>query len=139
MMNRMMSQVLIRGTGKAAAFGFPAAGKTGTTSDYRDAWFMGFTADLVTGVWVGNDDNKPMKQVTGGGMPARLWREFMAAAHLGMPPRPLPLPSAAMAANEFSLRSILSGDGASAPGRAQQPITDRNNPEYRPPGFSRPN
>ncbi len=139
-MDDMLGSALSYGTGKAAKLDRPAAGKTGTTSDYRDAWFMGFTADLVTGVWVGNDDNKPMKQVTGGGMPARLWRDFMAAAHQGLPPRPLNLPAAAMAENEVSLRSILSGEGpASARAAQPQATTDRNNPEYRPPGFSRPN
>src|SRR3546814_7508421 len=67
------------GTGRAAAFGRPAAGKTGTSQDYRDAWFIGFTADVVVGVWVGNDDGTPMKGVTGGGLPALIWRDFMKA------------------------------------------------------------
>jgi penicillin-binding protein 1A len=89
-MNRMMSQVLVTGTGTAAAFGYPAAGKTGTTSDFRDALFMGFTTDYVTGVWVGNDSNESMKSVTGGGLPAQIWREIMQAAHVGHAPRPLP-------------------------------------------------
>ena len=66
------------------------AGKTGTTSDYRDAWFMGFTADLVAGVWVGNDDNAPMNKVTGGTLPAQIWHGFMVEAEKGLPPRPLP-------------------------------------------------
>ncbi|MBY0510006.1 MAG: PBP1A family penicillin-binding protein [Rhodospirillaceae bacterium] len=89
-MNAMMSQVLIHGTGTAAAFGYPAAGKTGTSSDYRDAWFMGFTSDFVTGVWVGNDDGANMKSVTGGGLPAHIWRDVMTAAHVGHAPRYLP-------------------------------------------------
>lgn len=89
-MNRMMSQVLVTGTGTAAAFGYPAAGKTGTTSDFRDALFMGFTTDYVAGVWVGNDSNESMKSVTGGGLPAQIWREVMQAAHVGHAPRPLP-------------------------------------------------
>ncbi len=80
-MNRMMREVIEAGTGKAAAFGFPAAGKTGTSSDFRDAWFIGYTAELVTGVWVGNDDGAFMKGVTGGGVPARIWHDVMAAAH----------------------------------------------------------
>ena len=58
----------------------PAAGKTGTTQDYRDAWFIGYTADLVAGVWFGNDDNTPMNKVTGGSLPAQTWRNFMLAA-----------------------------------------------------------
>jgi len=55
-------------------------GKTGTTQDYRDALFVGFTGDLVVGVWVGNDDHSPMKGVTGGGLPAQIWREFLSGA-----------------------------------------------------------
>ena len=90
MMNRMMSQVLIRGTGKAAAFDFPAAGKTGTTSDYRDAWFMGFTRDYIAGVWVGNDDRAEMNKVSGGGLPAQIWHDVMQTAHAGREPRDLP-------------------------------------------------
>jgi len=79
-MNEMLMSVVENGTGKAARIGRPVAGKTGTTSDYRDAWFMGFTPDLVTGVWVGNDDNTPMKKVTGGMMPAQIWHNYMIAA-----------------------------------------------------------
>ena len=69
-----------RGTGTAARLPVPTFGKTGTTSDYRDAWFFGFAGDLVVGVWVGNDDNRPMPGVSGGGIPARIWHNFMAAA-----------------------------------------------------------
>jgi endonuclease YncB( thermonuclease family) len=68
------------GTGKAARLARPAAGKTGTTQDYRDAWFIGFTADVVVGVWVGNDDNSPMDKVVGGDLPAKIWHDFVAAA-----------------------------------------------------------
>jgi penicillin-binding protein 1A len=89
-MDRMMAQVLVQGTGTAAAFGYPAAGKTGTSSDFRDAWFMGFTADYVAGVWVGNDNSESMKKVTGGGLPAQIWREVMTAAHINHEPRWLP-------------------------------------------------
>ena len=77
------------GTGKAARLDRPAAGKTGTTSDYRDAWFIGFTADYVGGVWLGNDNNAPMKRVTGGSLPARLWHDIMTDAHSGLPVRGL--------------------------------------------------
>jgi penicillin-binding protein 1A len=89
-MNDMMTAVLEWGTGKSAALGRPAAGKTGTSQDFRDAWFMGFTAELVTGVWVGNDDNKPMDKVTGGTLPALIWRSVMSKALEGTPPQPLP-------------------------------------------------
>jgi penicillin-binding protein 1A len=88
----LMTSVVEWGTGKSARIGRPAAGKTGTGQDYRDAWFVGFTAELVTGVWVGNDDNTPMKKVVGGGLPAQVWHNFMAAALEGEPVRPLPLP-----------------------------------------------
>jgi penicillin-binding protein 1A len=89
-MNELLAGVLSHGTGRAAALDRPAAGKTGTTQDFHDAWFVGYTADLVTGVWLGNDDNAPMKHVTGGTLPARTWHTFMAAATQGMPVRPLP-------------------------------------------------
>ncbi|HEY1432249.1 MAG TPA: PBP1A family penicillin-binding protein [Stellaceae bacterium] len=89
-MNEMLSAVIDHGTGKSAALPRPAAGKTGTTQDYRDAWFIGYTADLVAGVWLGNDDNTPMNKVTGGSLPAQTWRRFMLAATQSMPVRPLP-------------------------------------------------
>jgi len=89
----VMTAVVRSGTGRAAKeIRRPAAGKTGTGQDFRDAWFIGFTAELVTGVWMGNDDNSPMKQVTGGSLPTLLWRNFMARALEGAPARPLPMP-----------------------------------------------
>ena len=88
-MDRMLQGVIQHGTGKAAAIGRPAAGKTGTTSDFRDAWFVGYTAELVTGIWFGNDDNSPMVKVTGGALPAHAWHDFMSVALRGMPIRPL--------------------------------------------------
>ncbi|HMD65711.1 MAG TPA: PBP1A family penicillin-binding protein [Stellaceae bacterium] len=89
-MNEMLGAVIGHGTGRSAALARPAAGKTGTTQDYRDAWFIGYTADLVAGVWLGNDDNSPMNKVTGGSLPAQTWRRFMLAATRTMPVRPLP-------------------------------------------------
>ena len=89
-MNRLMTEVIAHGTGTAAAFGYPAGGKTGTSSDFRDAWFMGYTADYVTGVWVGNDSGAGMKSVTGGGLPAQIWRDVMIVAHVSRAPRDLP-------------------------------------------------
>ncbi len=77
------------GTGKRAKLSHPAAGKSGTTQDYRDAWFVGFTADLVGGVWLGNDDGTFMNKVTGGNLPAQLWQKVMTSAHKGIPVRPL--------------------------------------------------
>ena len=89
MMNSMLSGTIEYGTGKAADFGRPAAGKTGTTQDSRDAWFVGYTSRLVTGVWFGNDNNSATK-ATGGSLPALAWREFMAAAHKGVNVAALP-------------------------------------------------
>jgi 1A family penicillin-binding protein len=76
----LLRDVIRSGTGRSADYGRPAAGKTGTTQDFRDGWFIGFTADATVGVWVGNDDNAPMEGVTGGTLPAAIWRRFMEAA-----------------------------------------------------------
>lgn len=88
----MMAQVVESGTGtRARLTDREAAGKTGTTTAGRDAWFIGFTADYVTGVWMGYDDNKPLKGVTGGGLPAEIWHEVMTRVEDGLPAKPLPL------------------------------------------------
>ena len=90
-MNTMLNAAVVSGTGRRAAFPrHQAAGKTGTTQDFRDAWFVGYTAHLVGGVWFGNDDGAPMSHVMGGGLPALVWRDVMAAAHEGLAPRSLP-------------------------------------------------
>jgi len=139
-MDDMMGAGVQWGTGKAAKLDRPAAGKTGTTQDHRDAWFLGFTADLVAGVWLGNDDNKPMNRVTGGGLPARVWHDFMLAAHAGLPPRPLNLPPAAMAEAGQSTRGA---EPWAQPAPSQRPAPqagrERSDPEFRFPGFSRGN
>jgi penicillin-binding protein 1A len=81
-MNQMMQLVVTEGTGKKAALDFThTAGKTGTSSSYRDAWFVGFSGSLVTGVWLGNDDNRATNKITGGSLPAETWQRFMAVAH----------------------------------------------------------
>jgi penicillin-binding protein 1A len=86
----MLYAVVTSGTGLGAAlWDHEAAGKTGTTQDYHDAWFVGFTADYVTGVWVGNDDAEAMHGVTGGTLPAQIWKEVMRTAEKGMPATPL--------------------------------------------------
>lgn len=86
----MLYGVVTSGTGRSAAIpGHEAAGKTGTTQDYHDAWFVGFTADYVTSVWVGNDDSTPMKGVTGGTLPAQIWHEVMVTAEKGKKSTPL--------------------------------------------------
>jgi penicillin-binding protein 1A len=91
MMNQMMSETLTIGTAhKAALPGWPAAGKTGTSQDFRDAWFIGYTGHLVTGVWLGNDDGTPTKHVTGGSLPVEIWSRFMRGAHQGVPVASLP-------------------------------------------------
>ncbi|NTA35632.1 penicillin-binding protein [Agrobacterium salinitolerans] len=89
-MNGMLSRVITEGTGKAARLqGWQAAGKSGTTQSFRDALFVGYTSNLTTGVWFGNDDGTSMKKVTGGGLPAKAWKDFMTAAHSGLSPSPL--------------------------------------------------
>ncbi|MFT7252709.1 MAG: penicillin-binding protein 1A [Paracoccaceae bacterium] len=88
----MMAEVVANGTGRRAQLeDRPVAGKTGTTQAARDAWFVGFTADYVAGVWMGYDDNTPLTGVTGGGLPAEIWRQTMSRIHDGLPPRPLPM------------------------------------------------
>lgn len=88
----MMNQVIDRGTGTRARIeGWQAAGKTGTTQAARDAWFVGYTADYVAGVWMGYDDNTPLTGVTGGGLPAEIWHEVMVRVHDGLTPKPLPM------------------------------------------------
>lgn len=100
MMNTMMQETLISGTARKAEIpGWTAAGKTGTSQDYRDAWFIGYTANLVTGVWLGNDDNSPTKKATGGGLPVEVWTRFMRTAHQGVPVASLP---SAQPGNPFS-------------------------------------
>jgi penicillin-binding protein 1A len=89
-MTAMLRETVATGTGRAAALAErPSAGKTGTTQDFRDAWFVGFTADLVCTVWIGNDNGTSMKAATGGGLPARIFKTFMTEAHAGLPSRPL--------------------------------------------------
>ena len=91
MMNTMMQETLLSGTARKAEIpGWPAAGKTGTSQDFRDAWFIGYTANLVTGVWLGNDDNAPTKKATGGGLPVEIWTRFMRTAHQGVAVAALP-------------------------------------------------
>ena len=88
-MTQMMEETIKTGTGKKARLNRPAAGKTGTSQSLRDAWFVGFTSNIVVGVWFGNDDDSPMKKITGGTAPAILWNDFMKKAHLNIEPRAL--------------------------------------------------
>jgi len=92
MMNAMMQEALLSGTARKASLpGWQAAGKTGTSQDWRDAWFVGYTSHMITGVWLGNDDNSPTKKASGGGLPVEVWSNFMKAAHRGVPADGLPL------------------------------------------------
>ena len=115
-MNQMMRQVISSGTGtKARVPGFDIAGKTGTTSDYRDAWLVGYTGGFVTAVWVGRDDNTVMKGVTGGGAPAVIWRDFMTAALPRLKTQAIPggvmTPPPVQAPASDPIGDLLSGSG----------------------------
>jgi penicillin-binding protein 1A len=122
-MNDMLNTALVRGTGKSAAIpGHVAAGKTGTTQNSHDAWFVGYTAHYVAGVWVGNDDGSPMKKVTGGSLPASLWHDIMLYAHQDKKPLPLPgttmptrLPDAIAAGLPSTVPSSERGGGEDRP------------------------
>ncbi|MCX7566600.1 PBP1A family penicillin-binding protein [Sulfitobacter sp. F26169L] len=119
----MMEKVVSEGTGQRGQFGGrQLAGKTGTTSAAKDAWFIGFSADYVAGVWMGYDDNTPLKGVTGGGLPTEIWREVMKRVHEGVPARPLPMVAPALA------QVVFDGDVnevAPAP-QSQQPSRPTN-------------
>ncbi len=117
----MMSQVIESGTGVRAKLpDRQAAGKTGTTQEARDAWFVGFTADYVVGVWLGNDDNTPLTGVTGGGLPADIWRETMVRIDQGLPPRPLP-----MIVPDPGTTPVAQGNGAPVEDGAAHTLADR--------------
>jgi penicillin-binding protein 1A len=122
MMNTMMSETLTNGTAhKATLPGWPAAGKTGTSQDFRDAWFIGYTAHLVTGVWLGNDDGTPTKHVTGGSLPVEIWSRVMRGAHQGVPVASLP------GSSSGSLFSELFGAGSRlTPPAPIQPVAANN-------------
>ena len=120
-MNEMMHETLVTGTARKAELpGWTAAGKTGTTQDFKDAWFVGYTGRLVTGVWLGNDDASPTKKATGGGLPVEVWSAFMKPAHEGQVVVDLPgMPGGVGAGG--SLPSIFGG-GESPP---QQPAPNQ--------------
>ncbi|MBS0411035.1 MAG: penicillin-binding protein 1A [Proteobacteria bacterium] len=135
-MNQMLRQVLAPGGtgGRAKVAGYDIAGKTGTTSDYKDAWFVGYTGGFVTAVWVGKDDNTPMKRVTGGAAPAEIWRAFMAQALPRIQAQPIPggeAPAAAPGTGD-AIGDVLSGDTA-APAAVAPESPDPTPPPARTP------
>ena len=112
----MLHQVVESGTGQRARIdGWQIAGKTGTTQAARDAWFVGFSADYVTGVWMGYDDNTPLAGVTGGGLPAEIWRQTMARVLDGMTPTPLPMAPPAGGSGDFVNPGGIAADGSGVP------------------------
>ncbi|WP_237050293.1 transglycosylase domain-containing protein [Microvirga ossetica] len=114
-MNFMLNKVVEEGTGKRAALeGIPVAGKTGTTNGYKDAWFVGYTGNLVASVWYGNDDSTPMNDMTGGTLPAMTWHEVMNLAHQNLEIRPIPGASPANA-NRVASAGRQNADPAQAP------------------------
>ena len=114
-MNFMLNKVVEEGTGKRAALeGIPVAGKTGTTNGYKDAWFVGYTGNLVASVWYGNDDSTPMNDMTGGTLPAMTWHEVMNLAHQNLEIRPIPGASPANASRVASA-GRQNADPAQAP------------------------
>lgn len=118
----MMAQVIASGTGTRAALeGREAAGKTGTTTAGRDAWFIGFTADYVTGVWMGYDDNRPLTGVTGGGLPAEIWHEVMVRVEDGIPAKPLPMQAPGARAPVATEPDLAATPGPSLPATDQPP------------------
>ena len=132
----MMRQVVLHGTGgRANVKGYEIAGKTGTTQSSRDAWFIGFTADYVVGVWMGNDDNTPLKGVTGGGLPAEIFHETMKRVEDGQPAKPLPMaqPSEWQAqAQQYPGETQSTGQ----PTQPQQPQPQQQQPQRRNPSDS---
>ncbi|WMS43716.1 PBP1A family penicillin-binding protein [Acuticoccus sp. MNP-M23] len=108
-MNQMMAATVTSGTARRAELpGWQAAGKTGTSQDWRDAWFVGYTAFFTAGVWLGNDDNSPTKRATGGTLPAVLWKQLMENVHEGM--RPAELPGAPEAAAATLAMDVIPAD-----------------------------
>ena len=137
MMNTMMQETLLSGTARKAEIpGWMAAGKTGTSQDFRDAWFIGYTANLVTGVWLGNDDNSPTKKATGGGLPVEVWTRFMRSAHQGVAAVALPgsqaggfFSNVVQAASQASAPAVSTPSPATSPAGRPAPMRTSVRPE----------
>ena len=114
MMNAMLEQTVENGTARKAAIDRPSAGKTGTSQDFRDAWFIGYTTDYVTGIWFGNDDGHPMKTISGGSLPVRAWKSYMTVAEKSLPVSPLP--------GNYNLQNAVPGGNDILP-ESEQPST----------------
>ncbi len=126
MMNRMMRETLVHGTARRADLpGWQAAGKTGTSQDFRDAWFIGYTGHLVAGIWLGNDDASATKKASGAGSPVDIWSRFMKAAHQGVPAVPLPGSEASSPGLVSAIERVLRPTAAVEPQRAPEPAPPR--------------
>jgi penicillin-binding protein 1A len=137
-MVKMMEGVIARGTGRPADIGRPMAGKTGTSDDYHDAWFVGFTPDVVTGVWVGNDNNTTMPKMTGGTLPAAIWRGYMKPYMASKPVQDFDLAySKPLGENDFityNIKNLSDKESANgAPVAQQDPIGAPIDPALDPP------
>jgi penicillin-binding protein 1A len=123
MMNRMLEETLLTGTAQRARIpGWPAAGKTGTSQDFRDAWFVGYTGRLVTGVWLGNDDNSPTRRASGSNVPVDVWNRFMIEGHKGQPVVGLPGASASPVFAGAPPAPVEEGPPPTMPARDQAPL-----------------
>ncbi len=130
-MNTMLREVVLSGTGKKADLpGWQEAGKTGTSQDWRDAWFVGYTGALIADVWLGNDDGTPTKKASGGGLPVEIWSRFMQAALKGVAPVPLldmppPAPAEAPAQDPLVAAAAVLGSMVGAPAKAAPSTVSR--------------
>ena len=124
-MIELLRGVVVAGTGRGAALPGFAAGKTGTSQDYRDAWFVGFNDALIVGVWVGNDDNGPMRRVTGGSLPAAIWRQFVTAATplVGQQPPPVAAAPTPQAQQQASNPPRPQPDDQAVPANSPTPVS----------------
>jgi len=131
MMNAMLEQTIVTGTARRANIGRPAAGKTGTSQNFRDAWFIGYTADYVTGVWFGNDNGRSMKQISGNSLPVSAWKAYMAEAEQGKPAVALP--------GYYQLENVLPGGSDLLPDTSDSSPYPQNADEYNDSFPSAPN